>query len=163
MQRAACEIVNADYARRETAAIQTVFGRKRAMLLGRLKSLGVRFDRDPDGGFYGSVAGLPAPFNTGMGFFRAALERQVITVPASSSTPTRASAASVARRASADHVRFSFGPDVEDHRHRARPPRSDGPRRLNHRSFSQRALDQRPRLGGARPHGTPSHAAVFAA
>lgn len=113
MQRAACEIVNADYARRETAAIQTAFGRKRAMLLGRLKSLGVRFDRDPDGGFYGwgSVAGLPAPFNTGMGFFRAALERQVITVPGEffdvNPGKRRLGRASRFR----DHVRFSFGPD----------------------------------------------------
>jgi aspartate/methionine/tyrosine aminotransferase len=113
MQRAACEIVSADHARRETAAIQTAFGRKRAMLLGRLKSLGVRFDRDPDGGFYGwgSVAGLPAPFNTGMGFFRAALERQVITVPGEffdvNPGKRRLGRASRFR----DHVRFSFGPE----------------------------------------------------
>lgn len=113
MQRAACEVVSADHARRETAAIQQAFGRKRATLLARLKALGVRFDRDPDGGFYGwgSVAGLPPPYNTGMGFFRAALERQVITVPGEffdvNPGKRRLGRASRFR----DHVRFSFGPE----------------------------------------------------
>jgi aspartate/methionine/tyrosine aminotransferase len=113
MQRAACEVVTAEHARVETAAIQKAFGRKREMLLGRLKAMGVRFDRDPDGGFYGwgSVAGLPAPFNTGMSFFRAALERQVITVPGEffdvNPGKRRLGRASRFR----DHVRFSFGPE----------------------------------------------------
>ncbi len=113
MQRAACEVVTADYARAETAAIQRAFGRKRAMLLSRLKSLGVRFDRDPDGGFYGwgSVAALPPPFNTGMGFFRAALERQVITVPGEffDVNPGKRRLGRPSRFR--DHVRFSFGPE----------------------------------------------------
>jgi hypothetical protein len=45
--------------------------------------MGVRFDRFPEGTFYGwgNVAGLPPPLNEGMSFFRAALERKVITVP----------------------------------------------------------------------------------
>ena len=52
-------------------------------MLSRLERLGVRFDRVPDGTFYawGNVADLPPPLNDGMGFFRAALEQKVITVP----------------------------------------------------------------------------------
>jgi aspartate/methionine/tyrosine aminotransferase len=113
MQRAACEVVTAEHARRETAAIRDVFGRKRAMLLERLKKLGVKFDRDPEGGFYGwgSVAGLPSPFNTGMGFFRAALQRQVITVPGEffDVNPGKRRLGRPSRFR--DHVRFSFGPE----------------------------------------------------
>lgn len=113
MQRAACEVVTADHARRETAAIRETFGRKRAMLLERLKKLGVKFDRDPEGGFYGwgSVAGLPSPFNTGMGFFRAALQRQVITVPGEffDVNPGKRRLGRPSRFR--DHVRFSFGPE----------------------------------------------------
>jgi aspartate/methionine/tyrosine aminotransferase len=113
MQRAACEVVTAEHARRETAAIRETFGRKRAMLLERLKKLGVKFDRDPEGGFYGwgSVAGLPSPFNTGMGFFRAALQRQVITVPGEffDVNPGKRRLGRPSRFR--DHVRFSFGPE----------------------------------------------------
>ena len=113
MQRAACEVATAAHARAETAAIREVFGRKRAMLLARLKALGVRFDRDPEGAFYGwgSVAELPAPYNTGMGFFRAALERQVITVPGEffDVNPGKRRLGRPSRFR--DHVRFSFGPE----------------------------------------------------
>lgn len=113
MQRAACEVVTAAHARAETAAIHKVFGHKRAMLLSRLEALGIRFDRHPEGAFYGwgSVAGLPAPINTGMGFFRAALDRKVITVPGEffdvNPGKRRLGRASRFR----DHVRFSFGPE----------------------------------------------------
>jgi aspartate/methionine/tyrosine aminotransferase len=113
MQRAACEVVTADHARAETAAIHKVFGHKRAMLLSRLEALGVRFDRHPEGAFYGwgSVAELPAPLNTGMGFFRAALERQVITVPGEffDVNPGKRRLGRTSRFR--DHVRFSFGPE----------------------------------------------------
>ncbi len=113
MQRAACTVVTAEHARAETAAIQQTFGRKRELLLGGLKALGVKVDCDPEGGFYvwGSVGGLPPPYNTGMGFFRSALERQVITVPGEffdvNPGKRRLGRASRFR----DHVRFSFGPE----------------------------------------------------
>lgn len=113
MQRAACAVVTEAHARSETAAIQREFGRKRAMLLERLKALGVRFDRDPEGGFYGwgSVAGLPPPLNTGMGFFRAALQEKVITVPGEffDVNPGKRRGGRPSRFR--DHVRFSFGPE----------------------------------------------------
>lgn len=114
MQRAACAVVTEDHARRETAAIHREFGRKRATLLSRLKALGVRFDRDPEGGFYGwgSVAALPPPLNTGMGFFRAALAEKVITVPGEffDVNPGKRRGGRPSRFR--DHVRFSFGPEA---------------------------------------------------
>ena len=114
MQRAACAVVTEDHARRETAAIHQEFGRKRATLLSRLRTLGVRFDRDPEGGFYGwgSVASLPPPLNTGMGFFRAALQEKVITVPGEffDVNPGKRRGGRPSRFR--DHVRFSFGPEA---------------------------------------------------
>jgi aspartate/methionine/tyrosine aminotransferase len=114
MQRAACAVVTEDHARRETAAIHQEFGRKRATLLSRLRALGVRFDRDPEGGFYGwgSVAALPPPLNTGMGFFRAALQEKVITVPGEffDVNPGKRRGGRPSRFR--DHVRFSFGPEA---------------------------------------------------
>lgn len=113
MQRAACAVVTEAHARQETAAIHTAFGRKRAMLLERLRALGVRFDRDPEGGFYGwgSVAELPPPLNTGMGFFRAALDERVITVPGEffDVNPGKRRGGRPSRFR--NHVRFSFGPE----------------------------------------------------
>ena len=52
-------------------------------MLSRLERLGVRFDRIPEGTFYawGNVSNLPEPLNDGMGLFRAALGKKVITVP----------------------------------------------------------------------------------
>ncbi len=114
MQRAACAVVTADHARAETAAIQRAFGAKRASLIERLSALGVRFDVAPEGGFYGwgSVAGLPEPLNTGMGFFRAALDRKVITVPGEffDVNPGKRRVGRGSRFR--DHVRFSFGPEA---------------------------------------------------
>ena len=68
---------------KETLAIHHDFREKRDRFHSRLERLGVRIDRAPDGTFYvwGNLAGLPAPLNDGMGFFRAALEQKVITVP----------------------------------------------------------------------------------
>ena len=74
--------------------------------------MGVRFDRVPDGTFYawGNVASLPPPLNDGMGLFRAALEKKVITVPGEffdvNPGKRRHGRASRFR----DYVRFSFGP-----------------------------------------------------
>lgn len=113
MQRAACAVVNAEHARAETAAIHAAFGRKRALLLEGLKSLGVRVDCDPEGGFYvwGSVRDLPAPLNTGMGFFRAALAEKVITVPGEFFDVNPGKRRGNKPSRFRDHVRFSFGPE----------------------------------------------------
>ena len=85
-------------------------------MLSRLERIGVRFDRVPDGTFYawGNVASLPAPLNDGMGLFRAALTKKVITVPGEffdvNPGKRRHGRASRFR----DYVRFSFGPSMEN-------------------------------------------------
>ena len=114
LQRAAVPLLSEAHVIAETHAIQATFRDKRDRMLSRLERLGVRFDRVPDGTFYawGSVAELPAPLNDGMGFFRAALEHKVITVPGEffdvNPGKRRASRGSRFRQ----HVRFSFGPSL---------------------------------------------------
>ena len=72
-------------------------------------------DLEPEGTFYAwvSVAGLPEPISDGMSFFRAALDRNVITVPGEffdvNPGKRRAGRPSRFRR----HVRLSFGPEIE--------------------------------------------------
>lgn len=112
LQRAAIPLFDNDYVTRETLAIQNTFRDKRDRMLSRLERMGVRFDRVPDGTFYawGNVASLPEPLNDGMGLFRAALAKKVITVPGEffdvNPGKRRHGRASRFR----EYVRFSFGP-----------------------------------------------------
>jgi aspartate/methionine/tyrosine aminotransferase len=114
MQRAAIELVTADCARQETAAIQCTFRPKRDLLMAGLRDMGVRFDREPEGTFYawGDLSGLPEPLRRGRDFFRAALDRKVITVPGAyfDVDPGKRRHGRPSRFRS--YVRFSFGPPI---------------------------------------------------
>jgi len=112
LQRAAIALMSEEHVMQETWAIHNVFRDKRDKVLSRLERLGVRVDRVPDGTFYvwGSVANLPPHLSDGMSFFRAALEKKVITVPGEffDVNPGKRRHASRFR----DYVRFSFGPST---------------------------------------------------
>ena len=112
MQRAAIALLEEDTTRAETKAIHEAFSAKRQLLLRGLRRLGVRFDLEPEGTFYcwGDVSGLPAPIRTGDAFFRAALERKIITVPGVffDVDPRKRRGGRPSRFQ--HHVRFSFGP-----------------------------------------------------
>jgi aspartate/methionine/tyrosine aminotransferase len=85
-------------------------------MLSRLERIGIRTDRAPDGTFYvwGNVGGLPPPLNDGMGFFRAALDKKVITVPGEFFDVNPGKRRSAIRGSRFKHyVRFSFGPAQE--------------------------------------------------
>src|SRR5687768_3396381 len=114
LQRAAIPLLEESHVVAETHATHTAFRAKRDFLLAGLARLGIPCDRAPDGTFYvwGNVGGLPAPLNDGMGFFRAALEQKVITVPGEffDVNPGKRRARRVSRFKS--YVRFSFGPSM---------------------------------------------------
>lgn len=114
LQRAAVPLFDEAYVTQETMAIQRVFRDKRDRMLSRLERLGVRFDRIPEGTFYawGNVGALPAPLNDGMGFFRAALEKNVITVPGEFFDVNPGKRRGRISRFR-EYVRFSFGPSLE--------------------------------------------------
>ena len=111
LQRAAIPLLNEDVVQKETLAINAAFREKRDRMLQRLERMGIRADRAPDGTFYvwGNLAGLPPPLNDGMGFFRAALQKKVITVPGEFFDVNPGKRRS--RRASRfrSYTRFSFG------------------------------------------------------
>jgi hypothetical protein len=115
MQRAAIPLMDPDLVRAETAAIQRVFSHKRDLMLAGLRRLGVTFDLEPEGTFYawGNIADLPGGLNEGHAFFRAALEKKVITVPGEffdiNPGKRRTNRPSRFRH----HVRFSFGPSED--------------------------------------------------
>lgn len=114
VQRAALAALDPAYADAETRAVRTHFAGKRNLIVDGLRAAGVTVGTEPHGTFYvwGSVADLPAPLSTATGFFEAALDHRVITVPghAFDLDPghRRTDTGAFDR-----HVRFSFGPSPE--------------------------------------------------
>jgi hypothetical protein len=112
LQRKAIDLLHPTAAMAETRAIHNEFGKKRKKLLEGLRDLGFTVDLPPEGTFYvwASAQHLPPSISDGMSFFRAALERKVITVPGEffdvDPGKRRGGRASRFRR----HLRFSFGP-----------------------------------------------------
>ena len=111
LQRAAIPLLNEDVVQKETLAINAAFREKRDRMIQSLERMGIRTDRAPDGTFYvwGNLSALPLPLSDGMGFFRAALEKKVITVPGEFFDVNPGKRRS--RRASRfrSYTRFSFG------------------------------------------------------
>jgi aspartate/methionine/tyrosine aminotransferase len=112
LQRKAIELLSPTAAMAETRAIHNEFGKKRARLLNGLRDLGFTVDLPPEGTFYvwASAQHLPASISDGMSFFRAALDRNVITVPGEffDVDPGKRRGGRVSRFRR--HLRFSFGP-----------------------------------------------------
>ncbi len=114
MQRAAISLLEPSYADREADALQACFRPKRDLMVGALRRMGFHIEREPEGTFYvwASLKNLPAPLNTGMGFFNAALDAKVITVPGEffDINPGKRRVQRPSRFE--HHVRFSFGPEL---------------------------------------------------
>jgi len=114
LQRKAIELLAPTAAMAETRAIHTEFAKKRSKLLNGLRDLGFTVDLPPEGTFYvwASAQHLPESISDGMSFFRAALARNVITVPGEffdvNPGKRRGGRASRFKR----HLRFSFGPPM---------------------------------------------------
>ena len=83
-------------------------------MVTRLRELGMTFARECEGTFYcwANISALPAPLNDGEAFFRAALERRVMTVPGVffDVNPSKLRTSSPWRQ----WMRFSFGPDIDN-------------------------------------------------
>jgi hypothetical protein len=112
LQRKAIELLQPANAMAETKAIHAEFGKKRARMLNGLRDLGLHVDLPPEGTFYvwASAQHLPASISDGMSFFRAALDRNVITVPGAffDVDPGKRRGGRTSRFSR--HLRFSFGP-----------------------------------------------------
>ncbi|MBA3820515.1 MAG: pyridoxal phosphate-dependent aminotransferase [Deltaproteobacteria bacterium] len=114
LQRKAIELLSPTLAMAETKSIHAEFSKKRSKLLNGLRDLGFTVDLPPEGTFYvwASAQHLPSSINDGMSFFRAALDKHVITVPGEffdvNPGKRRGGRPSRFKR----HLRFSFGPQL---------------------------------------------------
>ena len=116
LQRAALEMLEPARVLADQRAIAGVFRPKRDRMVERVARMGLTIDREPEGTFYvfASLADLPEKLSDGMAFFRAALERKVITVPGVffDVNPGRRRARHLSRFR--QHLRLSFGPPMEE-------------------------------------------------
>jgi len=112
-QNAALPLLDPKNAAAETLAIQKHFGKKRALLLSRLKKLGISADAAPAGAFYvwANLAKLPPPLDDGMNFFRECLKEKVIVVPGVFFDVNPGNRRTHARYK--NYCRISFGPEIE--------------------------------------------------
>ena len=112
-QNAALPLLDPENAEAETLAIQKHFGKKRALLLSRLKKLGISADAAPAGAFYvwANLAKLPPPLDDGMNFFRECLKEKVIVVPGVFFDVNPGNRRTHARYK--NYCRISFGPEIE--------------------------------------------------
>lgn len=112
-QNAALPLLDPEHAAAETLAIQRHFGRKRALVLERLKALNIGVEAVPRGAFYvwANLAKLPAPLDDGMSFFRECLKEKVIIVPGVFFDVNPGNRRSQARYK--NYCRISFGPEID--------------------------------------------------
>jgi hypothetical protein len=112
-QNAALPLLDPKNAAAETLAIQKHFGKKRALLLSRLKKLNISADAAPAGAFYvwANLAKLPPPLDDGMNFFRECLKEKVIVVPGVFFDVNPGNRRTHARYK--NYCRISFGPEIE--------------------------------------------------
>ena len=114
LQRAAIDLLDLDRTRAETRAIARHFGAKRQRLLDGLRDMGFSIDLPPEGTFYvwASTEHMPPSLADGMSFFRAALQRKVITVPGEFFDVDPGHRRGGRWSRFRHHVRFSFGPSM---------------------------------------------------
>jgi len=114
MQRAAIDLVQQQPTLAEAKAVHDEFKKKRDFLVQGLEGIGVKFDLEPQGTFYawGNLSGLPRSIRNSDDFFKAALERQVITVPGHFFDVNPGKRRTGRPSRFVQHMRFSFGPPM---------------------------------------------------
>jgi len=112
MQRAAVDIVQEEPTLTEAKAVHREFEQKRDFLVAGLKDIGVKFDLEPQGTFYGwgDLSALPPSLRNSDDFFQAALDRQVICVPGHFFDVNPGKRRTGRPSRFIQHMRFSFGP-----------------------------------------------------
>ena len=110
-QRLAIKALESARADQETGAVRNVFARKRNVMLEGLRSMGIECEHEPSGTFYvwADIGGLPKPLHDADEFFRAALEKKVMTVPGRW-FDVNPGGARAPMKDLKKWVRFSFGP-----------------------------------------------------
>lgn len=115
LQAAAIPLLDPAVADREARAIQKTFLAKRQLMVESVQAMGMELAHIPSGAFYCFVdlSRLPESLRNGMDFFKAALKRKVIVVPGEFFDVDPGKRRRHIPSRLRNHVRLSFGPDIE--------------------------------------------------
>jgi aspartate/methionine/tyrosine aminotransferase len=115
IQQAAARLLEPDRADQETTATRAAFAKKRQLMMSTLGNMGIDVQHTGRGTFYiwASLRKLASPLDNADAFFRAALDKKVMTVPGRffDVNPGRARSA---RMIDETWTRFSFGPPIDN-------------------------------------------------
>lgn len=113
-QQAAIALLDEEYVKAENNAIQKIFSQKRDYLLGELRSMGIKVESPPEGGFYiwGNLKNLKPSLQNDLEFFEAGLQHKIISVPGHFFDINPGKRRHPRPSRFENHMRFSFGPSM---------------------------------------------------
>eukprot|EP00529_Nitzschia_sp_RCC80_P022917 CAMPEP_0113496770 /NCGR_PEP_ID=MMETSP0014_2-20120614/30290_1 /TAXON_ID=2857 /ORGANISM="Nitzschia sp." /LENGTH=476 /DNA_ID=CAMNT_0000390697 /DNA_START=82 /DNA_END=1508 /DNA_ORIENTATION=- /assembly_acc=CAM_ASM_000159 len=112
LQRLALPLMELDFIRKDTWALQKHFKSKRDFLLEKLEALGIKVQWQPTATFYvwADISALPSPLNDSLVFLEECVKREVICVPGVFFDLNPRGLKQIDKSPCIDHVRFSYGP-----------------------------------------------------
>uniref|UniRef100_A0A7R9YY82 Aminotransferase class I/classII large domain-containing protein n=1 Tax=Pseudictyota dubia TaxID=2749911 RepID=A0A7R9YY82_9STRA len=116
MQRMALPLMDLDFIRRDTWALQRHFRTKRDYLLKNLARLGIKVKWEPTATFYiwGDLSGLPPPLNDSIVFLEECAKHKIICVPGVFFDINPRGVRQVKKSNCLANVRFSYGPSMRN-------------------------------------------------
>lgn len=116
LQTLALPLMDLDFIRRDTWALQRHFKKKRDFLLRELAALGIVVKWTPTATFYvwADLSGLPEPINDCLVFLEEAVKNKVIIVPGVFFDINPRATRNIKHSKCVNFVRFSYGPAMEN-------------------------------------------------
>ena len=116
LQKLALPLMELDFIRRDTWALQRHFKKKRDFLLRELSALGITVEWTPKATFYiwADIRNLPPPLNDCLVFLEEAVRHKVIIVPGIFFDINPRDIRNIRNSKCISFVRFSYGPGIEN-------------------------------------------------
>jgi aspartate/methionine/tyrosine aminotransferase len=116
LQTLGLPLMDLDFIRRDTWALQRHFRKKRDFLIKEITRLGLKVKFEPHATFYvwADLSGLPPPLNDCLVFLEECVKHQIICVPGVFFDLNPRGTRNVVTSPCNDHVRFSYGPPMRN-------------------------------------------------
>jgi aspartate/methionine/tyrosine aminotransferase len=116
LQRLALPLMDLDFIRKDTWALQRHFKKKRDFLLKELDRLGIKVQWKPTSTFYvwASLKNLPEPLNDSLVFLEECTKHKVVCVPGVFFDVNPRGIRNLGKSKCISNVRFSYGPAMEN-------------------------------------------------
>jgi len=116
LQKLSVPLMDLDFIRRDTWALQRHFRKKRDFFLPALEGLGIKVSWKPTATFYvwADLSGLPPPLNDCLVFMEACVRNNVVCVPGVFFDVNPRGSRHLKKSSCISHVRFSYGPPMRN-------------------------------------------------